>query len=138
MRHLSEIVRNRKPLTLSPTATVKQACQEMSNRRSGAVLITEKHGRLMGIFTGRDAVCRVLAAGKIPSRTKLKDVMTTSPATMSPDNTVIEALRLMWDGGFGHVPGVEDDKLCGVVSRRDFKGLEQTRLEDERNLWERL
>jgi CBS domain-containing protein len=138
VRQLSEVVRNQEPLTLPPTATVKQACQRMSERHLGAVLVTEKHGRLIGIFTGRDAVCRVLAAGKSPSRTKLKDVMTASPVTMSSERSVIEALRLMWDGGFRHVPVIEEEKLVGVVSRGDFKGLEQSRLEEERELWERL
>jgi len=138
MRHLSDVIRDQTPLTLPPTATVKEACQCMSDRHVGAVLVTEKHGRLMGIFTGRDAVYRVLAAGKSAAKTKLKDVMTAAPTTMSPDKTVIDALRLMWDGGFRHVPVTEDDKLVGVVSRGDFKGLEQSRLEDERELWQRL
>jgi CBS domain-containing protein len=138
MRHLSDVIRDQKPLTLPPTATVREACQCMSDRHVGAVLVTEKHGRLMGIFTGRDAVYRVLAAGKSAAKTKLKDVMTATPTTMSPDKTVIDALRLMWDAGFRHVPVTDDDKLLGVVSRDDFKGLEQSRLEEERELWERL
>ena len=138
MRHLSDVVRDQNPLTLPPTATVKEACRCMSDRHVGAVLVTEKHGRLVGIFTGRDAVQRVLAAGKSAAKTKLKDVMTATPTSMSPDKTVIDALRLMWDGGFRHVPVTEDEKLLGVVSRGDFKGLEQSRLEEERELWERL
>jgi len=138
MRHLSDVVRDQKPLTLPPSATVKEACQCMSDRHVGAVLVTEKHGRLIGIFTGRDAVHRVLAAGKSAAKTRLKDVMTATPTTMSPDRTVIDALRLMWDGGFRHVPVIEDDKLVGVVSRGDSKGLEQSRLEEERELWEKL
>lgn len=138
MRHLSDVVRDQKPLTLPPSATVKEACQSMNDRHLGAVLVTEKHGRLVGIFTGRDAVCRVLAAGKSAATTKLKDVMTAAPVTMPADKTVIDALRLMWDGGFRHVPVIDDDKLLGVVSRGDFKGLEQSRLEEERELWERL
>lgn len=138
MRHLSDVVRDQKPLILPPTATVKEACRCMSDRHVGAVLVTEKQGRLVGIFTGRDAVQRVLATGKSAAKTKLKDVMTATPTTMSPDKTVIDALRLMWDGGFRHVPVIEDDKLVGVVSRGDFKGLEQSRLEEERELWERL
>lgn len=56
MRHLSDVVRDQKPLTLPPSATVKEACQRMNDRHLGAVLVTEKHGRLVGIFTGRDAV----------------------------------------------------------------------------------
>lgn len=138
MRHLSDIVREQSPLTLPPSATVKEACQSMNDRHLGAVLITEKQGHLVGIFTGRDAVCRVLAAGKSAATTKLKDVMTAAPVTMPADKTVIDALRLMWDGGFRHVPVIDDGKLVGVVSRGDFKGLEQSRLEEERELWERL
>jgi len=138
MRHLSDIVREQRPLTLPPSATVKEACQSMNDRHLGAVLVTEKHGRLVGIFTGRDAVCRVLAAGKSAATTKLKDVMTAAPVTMPANKTVIDALRLMWDGGFRHVPVIDHDKLVGVVSRGDFKGLEQSRLEEERELWERL
>jgi CBS domain-containing protein len=115
MRQLSDIVRDQKPLTLPPSATVKEACQSMSDRHLGAVLITEKPGRLVGIFTGRDAVCRVLAAGKSPAKTRLRDVMTASPVAMSPDRTVIEALRLTWDGGFRHVPVINDDKVIGVA-----------------------
>ena len=138
MRHLSDVVRDQNPLTLPPSATVMEACQRMNDRHLGAVLVTEKHGRLVGIFTGRDAVCRVLAAGKSAVTTTLKDVMTSAPVTMPGDKTVIDALRLMWDGGFRHVPVIHEDKLVGVVSRGDFKGLEQSRLEEERELWERL
>ena len=64
--------------------------------------------------------------------------MTAKPATMSPDQTAIDAMRLMWDGGFRHVPLVKDGKVLGVVSRGDFKGIEYTRHEDERDLWEHM
>jgi hypothetical protein len=45
---------------------------------------------------------------------------------------------MMWDGGFRHVPVVKDERLIGVVSRGDFKGCEQDRLDEERELWEHL
>ena len=64
--------------------------------------------------------------------------MTPKPTTMSPKKTAIDALRLMWDGGFRHVPLIEDGKLVGVVARGDFKGDEQGRLEEERQLWEHI
>src|SRR6185437_7450420 len=57
MRRMSDIVRNQTPLILRPTATVKHACQCMRERRVGAVLVANDDGRLLGIFTGRDAVC---------------------------------------------------------------------------------
>jgi CBS domain-containing protein len=80
----------------------------------------------------------VLAAGKDASATKLVEVMTPDPVTMPPEKTAIDALRLMWDGGFRHVPVVKDGKLLGVVSRGDFKGAEQDRLDEERELWEHM
>jgi CBS domain-containing protein len=64
--------------------------------------------------------------------------MTSNPATMSSDQTAIDALRLMWARGCRHVPLVKDGKVLGVVSRGDFKGLELDRHEDERELWEHM
>jgi CBS domain-containing protein len=138
MRQLSDIVRHQNPMTLKPSATVKEACCAMRERRVGAVLVVDEDGRLIGIFTGRDAVGRVLAAGKSAAKTALRSVMTAEPVTMTPDKTAIDALRLMWDGGFRHIPLVEDGKLVGIVSRGDFKSHEQDRLEEERELWERI
>lgn len=138
MRRLSDIVCNQNPLTMEQMATVKAACEQMRKRRAGSVLVTDEKGALVGIFTGRDAVCNVLAAGKSASKTTLKQVMTANPTTMSPDKTAIDALRLMWDGGFRHVPLVERGKVQGVVSRGDFKGDEHERLEEERELWEHM
>lgn len=137
MRQMSEIVRDQKPLILSPRATVKHACQRMRDRRVGAVLVTDKE-RLVGIFTGRDAVCRVLAEGKDPAETALAEVMTRDPKTMPPSNKAIEALRLMHDGGFRHVPVVADGVVVGIVSHGDFRGLETARLDEETGLWERI
>jgi CBS domain-containing protein len=110
----------------------------MREHRIGAVLVTDGESNLIGIFTGRDAVNRVLAAGKVGNHTKLAEVMTSNPITMSPKKTAIDALRLMWDGGFRHIPIVENRKLLGVISRGDFKADESERLEEERELWEHL
>jgi CBS domain-containing protein len=137
-RHMLDIVRDQKPLMLSPTATVREACKRMAERRVGAVLITEDTNRLVGIFTGRDAVCRVLAEGKSAARTHLAEVMTAKPATMPPGKTAIEALRMMQDCGFRHIPVTEGGRVVGIVSRGDFRGMEQARLDDETRMFERL
>ena len=120
------------------TATVKAACQRMRDHRAGSVLVVDEDGALVGIFTGRDAVCSVLAMGKSASKTLLGQVMTRNPVTMLPDKTAIDALRLMWDGGFRHVPLVQEGKILGVVSRGDFKGQEHERMDEERELWEHM
>ena len=94
-------------------------------------------GKLVGIFTGRDAVRRVLAAGKNEG-TKLREVMTADPVTISSNKSSIEALRMMWDGGFRHIPLMDGDKILGIISRGDFESSEQLQLDEERQLWEHM
>jgi CBS domain-containing protein len=138
MRKLSDVIFQQHPLILNETTSVMAACAQMRDTQAGSVLVTGDAGRLVGIFTGRDAVCRVLAEGRDAASTRLDQVMTRNPITLSPDQTAIDALRLMWDGGFRHVPLLKGGKILGVVSRGDFKGLEFTRHEDERDLWEHM
>jgi CBS domain-containing protein len=135
---MSDIVRNQDPLTLPPHATVKEACRCMRDRRVGAVLVTDNDRRLAGIFTGRDAVHRVLAEGKSAAHTILAEVMTPNPDTMPPGKMAIEALRMMEDGRYRHLPIVDDGKVLGIVSRFDFSGMELDRLDEETGLWERV
>ena len=138
MRKMSDFVRNQDPLTLPPDATVQEACRHMRDRRVGAVLVIEDGGRVVGIFTGRDAVYRVLAEGKSAGDTKLTEVMTHDPDAMPPGKMAIEVLRLMEDGRYRHMPIVENGKVVGMVSRYDFSGLELDRLDEETGLWERI
>ena len=138
MRKMSDFVRNQDPLTLPPDATVQEACRHMRDRRVGAVLVIEDDGRVVGIFTGRDAVYRVLAEGKSAGDTKLTEVMTHDPDAMPPGKMAIEVLRLMEDRRYRHMPIVENGKVVGIVSRYDFTGLELDRLDEETGLWERI
>src|SRR4051812_47517394 len=108
IRQMSEIVRNQRPITLGPRASAKHACEKMRQHGVGAILVTTEDGALLGIFTGRDAVCRVLAEGADPAKTRLSQVMTHKPSTMPPGRNAVEALRMMRDGGFRHVPVVAD------------------------------
>jgi CBS domain-containing protein len=110
----------------------------MRDSRVGAVLVTEPDCRLVGIFTGRDAVQRVLAEGKNAAETLLAEVMTPDPDYIPPGKTAIEALRLMEDGRYRHLPIVDDGKVVGIVSRFDFNGMELGRLDEETGLWERI
>ncbi|MBV8578902.1 MAG: CBS domain-containing protein [Acetobacteraceae bacterium] len=137
MRKMSDIVRNQDPVALPPHATVGEACRHMRDHRVGAVLVTEGDCQLRGIFTGRDAVHRVLAEGRSPDTT-LAEVMTHNPECITPGKRAIDALRLMEDGRYRHLPIVEDGKVVGIVSRFDFSGLELDRLDEETGLWERI
>lgn len=136
-RAISFIVKDQNPLTLRPSDTVQTACQRMCERSVGAVLVTDAHAHLKGIFTGRDAV-QVIASGGHPGEVRLSEVMTTKPDTIGPDRTALDALHMMCDGGYRHLPVVVDGKVVGIVSRTDFKGLELDHFEDEQSLWERI
>lgn len=135
-RSLTRIARRRNPTTLPATASVQDACRLMRDNRIGAILVTDAEGRLAGLFTGRDAVCRVLAEAKSPITTPLSAVMTPNPDTLGPKSTAIEALRMMSDGGYRHMPLVENGRILGIVSHGDFSGLERARLDEETGFWE--
>jgi CBS domain-containing protein len=138
MRHMSDLVRNQDPLVLRPTDTVLDAARRMRERNVGAVLVIEQDRRLVGIFTGRDAVNRVLAEGKSASDTALAEVMTRDPECLTPGHSSIDALRLMQDARCRHLPIIQDGCVVGIVSRGDFRGLEQDRLDEETGIWEQI
>ena len=136
-RRMDEIIRNQRPVTMPATVSVRDACGEMHKHKIGAVLVTDAKGALAGIFTGRDLV-RIIAAGKDPGATTLRSAMTGKPHTMPPGRTAIDALRVMRDGGFRHIPVVDEGKIVGIVSRGDFRGLEHDRLDVETGYWETI
>ncbi len=134
---MPEVVHDQKLAELPGTATVREAARLMAARNIGSVLVTAREGQLEGILTERDILCRIVAPGRDPDHTRLHEVMTKDPDTIGPDAPAIEALRRMQDGGYRHLPVVDDGgRLVGIVSRRDFWGDEKTRLEDETRLWE--
>lgn len=135
-RQLGLIIKHQDPLTLGSGNSIQEACQHMHRRKVGAVLVVEGDS-LVGIFTGRDAV-RALAEGRNPQTTRLSDVMTRNPDTISPTATAIDALRTMSDCGYRHMPILDGGRLVGIVSRGDFQGLELDKLETEKGLWETI
>lgn len=138
-RPIAEVIHHRNPVTVPAGATVREACTRMRDHGVGAVLVTDEAGRLLGIFTGRDAVCRMLAQAKDATRVRLAEVMTKDPASLPPGASAMDAVRLMRDGGFRHVPVVQDDgRLVGVVSRGDFRAMEHARLDEETGFFEVL
>jgi CBS domain-containing protein len=135
-RSVTEIVRRQDPATLPHTATVQAACRIMRERKIGAILVTGDDGSLAGLFTGRDAVGRVLAEALDPAATQLASVMTPGPDTLSHPARAIDALRMMQDGGYRHMPIVDGARIVGIVSYADFSGLERARLDAETGFWE--
>ena len=122
-RSIRDVIAEQEPITASESITVSAAAQLMKRNEVGAVMVVEE-GRLVGVFTERDALFRVLAEGRDTRTTRLSDVMTRNPVTIHPDRPFAEALHIMHEGGFRHVPVVEDGRPVGMVSARDALGPE--------------
>jgi CBS domain-containing protein len=97
---------------------VSNAAKLMRTKSLGALLVVED-GHLVGIFTERDALFRVLAPGLDAHTTTLREVMTADPITLGPEKTYGHALIVMHENGFRHIPVVEDGKAIGIISSRD-------------------
>jgi CBS domain-containing protein len=103
----------------SPKQTVREAARIMAERNIGAILVLE-NARLVGVFSERDLLIRVVAAGLDPDTTPLSDVMTCDPDTLSPSADVRDALRLMVAHDYRHVPVVEGSRVVGIIAARDI------------------
>jgi len=99
-------------------ATVLAGAKLMAAARAGSVIIREE-GRVLGIFTERDLLCRVVAAEKDPKVTELREVMSTPVESCRLADTMEDCARRMADRRLRHLVVVEDDVLVGVVSFRD-------------------
>jgi CBS domain-containing protein len=114
---IRSVLEPRRLVVAAPETTVAEAACLMESGKVGAVLVAIG-GRLVGIFTERDAVYRVIAANRDPRATTLAEAMTRDPVTVAPDETFGYALLLMHENGFRHVPVVENGRPVGVVSAR--------------------
>jgi CBS domain-containing protein len=111
-------MKSEKLVTTASQASVFEVAELMLRHGVGAVLVVEG-GSLIGIFTERDAVFRVLAAGRDARAVRVGEVMTPQPVTVGPEASFGHAMLLMHERGFRHVPVVEDGRLVGIVSARD-------------------
>ena len=114
---ISEVMDRKRRLVAPRDTSVARAAKLMAKKNVGAIMVVEDK-RLVGIFTERDAVFRVIAEERDPRATRLDEVMTPQPATVTPDETFGKALLLMYEGGFRHVPVVKNGEPVGIVSSR--------------------
>lgn len=111
------VMQRRKILKARPDTMVGQAAKLMANKNVGAVMVIDDE-RLVGIFTERDVVYRVVARGLDAQTTRLADVMTPAPDTVDPGKPFGYAMLKMHERGFRHLPVVQDGKVVGIVSSR--------------------
>jgi CBS domain-containing protein len=106
------------PRTVSSDATLADAAREMSQDDVGAVLVKENGS--VGILTDRDIVVRAIAEQKDPSSTKVADVASHDVASLSPDQSVEDAIKIVREKNVRRIPVLEGDKPVGIVSIGDL------------------
>ena len=104
---------------VAPEATVLDAVGKMNQERIGAVLVCVS-GELVGIFTERDVLCRVVAEGRDPAATRVVDVMTPEVVAVRSTTLVEEAMAVVTERRFRHLPVIDDGELKGIVSSGDL------------------
>jgi len=112
-------MRDTRVLSVDAEQTVIEDARLMTEFNIGAVPVL-RDGNLIGIFSERDLMRRVVAGGRSPAMTKVSEVMTAKPQTISADDDIDECMQLMREAGFRHLPVMEGNKLRGVISLRDI------------------
>lgn len=105
--------------SVAPSATIIECVRTMSTKKIGAIIVIDRE-KLVGIFTERDALNKVLAAGLDPAKTRVADVMTRDPVSVPPSTTVGEAMELITRRRFRHLPVVQNGKVHSVISSGDL------------------
>lgn len=105
--------------TIDQDACVLEAAKLMNERRIGALVVTSGD-RAVGIFTERDILNRVVAAGRAPGGTPVREVMTSPMACCRRDSTLAECKSVMTEKRIRHLPVVEEGKLYGLISAGDI------------------
>ncbi len=121
--------------SVSSGVTVKEAVLEMNRHRVGSVIIMDGD-KLCGIFTERDVLQRVVAAGLDPLKTPVIQVMTQNVDTVSPETSIDEAMELITTKRHRHLPVVEESKLIGLISIGDItRWISQSNENETQSLW---
>jgi CBS domain-containing protein len=119
-RTVLQSVARRDVLSLGPQASVRDAACAMTRANCGSVLVIDGAGTMQGILTERDLMTRVLAKGLDADATPVTQVMTRSPRCVGPGTKVADAVLIMIERGFRHLPVVDDGgRVLGVFSARD-------------------
>ena len=119
MTPIHDLVKDRKVYSIEADRTVLEGARFMMEHNIGALPVL-RNGELVGIFSERDIMNRVVAVGRMPGTTTISEVMTSNPKTVGVNESVEECLFLMREFGFRHVLITEAKELKGLVSLRDL------------------
>ncbi|MFA6289044.1 MAG: CBS domain-containing protein [Opitutaceae bacterium] len=121
--------------TVSSSATVSEAVRIMNQLHIGAVLVTDANLNLLGIFTERDVLSRIVGQDLDPKTTPVRSVMTTQLVTINRDTTVDEAMTLFMERRIRHLPILDDGEIAGIISIGDInRRLLEENLHEARHL----
>ncbi len=112
-------VKSKEVYTIPQKSTVLEAVHEMNRRHIGSIVVVDD-GKLVGIFTERDVLQRVVAAGKSPDATQVEEVMSSEVETITPKTTVEDAMQAMSARRHRHLPVMDEGKIVGLVSIGDI------------------
>lgn len=131
-RPISELLRRSGVLIhTAPETSVQSAVETMTQHNIGSILVMEDSQDLVGIFSERDLLTRVVAQELDAETTPIRDVMTEDVIVVSGETSRKEALQIMQEQHIRHLPVADDDKLLGIVSQRDLLSFEQKMQEQE-------
>jgi CBS domain-containing protein len=108
--------------SVSPDATVYDALKLMAEKEIGAVVVLEAE-KMVGIMSERDYARKVILKGKSSKETLVRDIMSSKVIHKSPDRNVSKCLSLMTKHHFRHIPVLEEERLIGILSIEDVKGV---------------
>jgi len=131
---IRDVIRDREPYSLKESASVLEAAQFMAERRIGAVCVLDEEGKLIGVFSERDILNRVVVPRQDPASITLGEVASPLRAVISCDETPHQALERMEQIGTRHLPVVDGEKWVGMLSIRDLLRVELSEQGDELKL----
>jgi CBS domain-containing protein len=119
MAQAYDLVKDRRIYSIEADRTVLEAARFMMEHHIGALPVL-RNGELVGIFSERDVMNRVVAVGRLPGTTKISEVMTANPRSVSVEETEENCLFLMREFGFRHLLIMDGKELKGLISLRDI------------------
>lgn len=131
MMLIRHVIKDREPYSINATATVQEAAEFMASRNVGAVCVLDDAGKLLGVFSERDVVRRIVVVKRDPSTVILGDVLSELRAVINCDETPHQALERMEVIGTRHLPVVDGDRWVGMLSMRDLLRVELSEQGDE-------
>lgn len=129
-RPVREIIERETLVAASPDTAVKEAVERMAANRCGSIVVIADE-RVIGIFTERDLMLRVVHVGRDPARVTLNEVMTKEPDTIDATAPVADAIRAMDEFSYRYLPVMDDGRCIGVISTRHLPFADVLEMEPE-------